>query len=285
MIRYATDSSNVLRCTLMELPLISNSPATAPDALVRAVKRVEAILARTGAEEQQLAGASVYASAERAGIAAVNRAFDLQVPDDEDADAVLGEIADAFGDSTCSIMDTNDKDWSPALADAVNAQGLRRQVCTVHVLQGYATPTVDASLQIIPARAAYGETRKLFLAQAAATNLPVELHDAFADTCIDFLDESRVDCFLARRDRQPVGAISLLTLGNIGVLTDLFTLDAESGGDRGDVAGALLARMVDHCQRAQFEQVITRTTEHDPCRAFLEQRGFQPRVQYDRFVK
>lgn len=267
----------------MELPLISNSPATAPDALIRAIKRADAILARTGTDEQQHDAASVYVSADRAGIAAVNRALDVRVPDGSSVEAAIDDVEACFEGTgaTCLIMDTNEKAWPAGLGDALTKRSFNVQTCTVHSLAGYAAPDLDETLQIIPARAAYGESRQLFAQQASTNNLTADQVEAFADTCIDFLDEPRVDCFLARRDRQSVGHVSLLTLGNIGVMLDLFTLETEPPS----TAEALLSRLVDYCLRAQFEQVITRTVETDVNKTFLEERGFKPRAQYDRYVK
>ncbi len=274
----------------MELPVATLSSATAPDALIRAIKRADTILARTGAEENALETATAFANSDRPAVAALNRAFDLRLSEGVEPCQVIDEVQAFFTErnSICQGLDTNESSWPVPLAQAVAACGFAVQSCTVHVLTGHASAANHESLQIIPARAAYAESRQLFRQQAIElpgaaphpdTNTDT-FADAFADSRIDFLDESRVDCFLARHNRQPVGHISLLTLGNVGVLLDLFAMD----DDDHTIADALLARLIDHCQRAQFEQVITRTAEGDRYRSFLEDCGFKPRVNYERYV-
>lgn len=273
----------------MELPVISSSPAIASDALIRAVKRADTILARTGAEELELGGASVFVRPDRAGAAAVNRALDLRVSDEQSASEVIDEVTSHFTaeDAVCLVLDANEDTWSKELVGLAETNGYQPQSCSVRVLQNYITPSeaelAKQALQIIPARAAYSEARQLFHLQASTRGVADTHRDGYADTQIDFLDEARVDCFLARRDRQPIGQISVLTLGNIGVLVDLFTIDDESNDVA--VSTALLARLVDHCQRAQFEHVIARTTNDDSYAAFIEIKGFANRVTYDRYVK
>ncbi len=97
---------------------------------------------------------------------------------------------------------------------------------------------------------------------------------------MDQLDDARIEIFLARVNRKTVGLTSLLTLGNVGVLLDLFAVGLDTS-----VLNVLAARMIEHCQRAQFEQVIVRFASDDPRGAFFTSIGFKPILEYSRYVR
>ena len=74
-----------------------------------------------------------------------------------------------------------------------------------------------------------------------------------------------------RIDRQPVGVGGVLTLGNIGVVQNLFTSPDHRGKG---IAETLLHTIIDVCNRAQFEAVLVERAEGCWAIPFYESRGF-----------
>jgi GNAT superfamily N-acetyltransferase len=138
-------------------------------------------------------------------------------------------------------------------------------------------------LQVIPARSAYADYRRLHAATNAG-ELPAGASpgDWAASRC-DLLDEARLDMFLGRLDRVPAGAAGVLTLGNQGVVTGLFTGPAHR---RRGLARTLMGWVIEHCRRAQFEQVIADLPdEADGAASLLGTLGFAPSGSYVGFER
>ena len=261
----------------MELPIAKQSYLPSTDTLVRAIKRAAVILARTAAEETQLDGATVFVNARRPGVRMINLATDLNIPGGATADGVLAQVFDHFREASvpCHALRCAETQWPKPLADAAEQAGYQRAASTVFLLDKFKRPgSFRDDLQVIPGRAAYAELRRLHRRDAVARwNADDRLADDLADTHIDFYDESRLDSFLGRLAGQPAGVVNVLTLGNIGVITDVHT-DHEHR--RQGVARTLLTHAIEHCQRAAFEQVVLEAPEDCGIeRALYESLGFK----------
>lgn len=267
----------------MELNVIKKSAST-PDVLVRAVKRAQAILARLVATETYLDGATAFTSPDRSLLASANHAADLRLPPGVGAGKVLDTIDAHFAAAAvrCGSLDASELDWPADLKVAIESRGWRAVRRNVYLLSDYVPPVVEAAVQVIPGRAAYGELRQ------ALSNHAVRQHNDAArvtqqvEAAMDQLDDSRIDIFLARQSRKPVGVASLLTLGNIGVVLDLFD---SSANDSSGVFNTLAARLFDHCLRAQFEQVILSLDEGDVRLPRLASLGFKAVASYVCYVR
>lgn len=269
----------------MELNVIKKSAANAtPEVLVRAVKRAQAILARLIATETYLDGATAFTSPDRSLLASANHAADLRLPPGVSATKVLDTIDAHFTamSSRCASLDASELEWPGELKAAIESRGWRAVKRHVHLLSNYAPPAVDLGVQVIPGRAAYGELRQALADRAAKQHDDPATAKQQADAAMDQLDDSRIDIFLARQSRKPVGTASLLTLGNVGVVLDLFE---SSANDSSVVFTTLAARLLDHCLRAQFEQVILCQDEGDPQRPRFAALGFKPVANYLCYVR
>jgi len=291
----------------MELPLAGNtagqlnphaSAQTSDDALVRALKRADVILARTGAEESYLTAATAYVDADRSKASLMNVAFDLRLSEEITPSDAIKEIVDHFGSqgSVCHYLNSMDLDWPTELVEAATANQFAAVTMQIDRLVNYARPDqVDEQMQVIPGRAAYQEMRSLYYQNAIAvlseqagddadSNAQVQIANQIADAAMDQFDEARIDVFLARENKQPVGLMSLLTLGNIGVLSDVVLLPTLDQACSSRVMASLFGHVIDCCVRAQFEQVLVRGVQGDRELAFYEQYGFEQAVQYTRYV-
>lgn len=258
----------------MELPVHQPNDTASPPALLRAVHRGEVIMARTYAEEAPLDAATAYTAPDFPDFGSGNFAIDLQPADDgpRAAEGLLDAIDQHFTDhqTCCHVLLCNQPTWPPALRRSALARGFDPQPLQVLELTAYQRPAkLNAVLQIIPARAAVAQLRDL-LGGPKST---------WARAAVAQLDEPRLDMLLARLDGQPVGAAGVLTLGQIGLITDVY---AATSARRRGVGKALLASLIDLCSRAQFEKVIL---SHDPgcgpATQFYTGLGFTPALDYE----
>lgn len=267
----------------MELHVLKQAGNKAtPETLVRSIKRADAILARPIATETYLEGATAYTAAQYRAVAAANGALDLRLTPGAGAIAVLDELDAHFkqAGTDCLCLECSDITWPDELKQLLQHRGYESVKRHVYQLLRYQPAEPSPQVQVIPGRAAYGEIQQLYHAYAREQSLSDAQAKQHAAATIDQLDESRIDLFLARRQRAPVGAASLLTLGNIGVILDGFALASDATDE---VWRTLSARIIDHCQRAQFEQVIVRLDDGDTRASLFEAMGFVQAATYESY--
>jgi GNAT superfamily N-acetyltransferase len=268
----------------MELPIAPQTYQPSAEAFVRAAKRAGATVSRALAEETPLEGAVAFTNAARRNVAAANCAVELQT-DGVGAEALLARIESHFqkAGTRCQLMHYAEQDWPQDLSRAVEARGYCPSMRRVFQLREHRRPKlVDRRVQIIPARAAYGQLRRLYLTMAQRD--PQECDgvspEEFASARVDELDETRLDRFLARLDGEPVGVADVLTLGQIGVLGGVYTLPERRSGGLGVT---LVTHVVEYCLRAQFEHVVLELAENCRATAFYEALGFRPVATFKRY--
>ena len=285
----------------MELPIAKQQYMPSIEAFVRAIKRNNAILARTAAEETAVDGGVLYSNENRPSTPCANFTSDLLVGPDVEAgaapaDPTAADLAAAralietvtahFAErqARCHWLESTSHQWSPALLRVLQDSDAHASMWHLLMLDRpgpTANARVNNDIQVIPARAAYAEARKLFLTMANEEYRLSGAHaEQFADAMIDQLDEPRLDMFLGRLNQQPVGIVGVLTLGNLGVLWPAFTPIAGRGKG---VAGTLMQHTLEFSRRAMFEQLLI--DRHDGCPAipFYTGVGFKPIATFQRF--
>lgn len=245
----------------MELPIASQSYVPSDAALIRAAHRALADVALTIADAEPFEGGIAYRSEAYPGEPMACFAAELTKPSEGEAgentgespvDRVVTSMDEAFGEATCQAAFPASGQWDDDLKAALLARGFATQARQLLLLQRYRRPeAMHESLQVIPARAAYPAMRELYAARAEQSG--ARDRQAHARMRIDLLDEPRLELFLGRLDRKPVGVVGVVTLGNIGVLHEVYTLPEYR---KQGIATTLMAHTLDHCERALFEQVI-----------------------------
>lgn len=271
----------------MELPIAPQTYQPPADALLRAIKRVELMLARTACDETSLDVATVLTRADRPALSLTNFAADVRLPPDHTAAQVLDAIDAAFAEagSRCHRLISNDADWPEELAREAEARGYQRTERQLMLLHGYRPPQQrNEALQVIPGRAVYGPLCQMYEQSAREEiGLDPDLAAQFAATLIDHLDEPRIDIFLGRLNGRIAGVVSVVTLGQIGVIDNVHTVPVMR---HQGVATTLLAHAMDHCQRALFEQVILETTtDNTNAIRLYEKLGFKPLTTFAHYER
>jgi len=269
----------------MELHVLKQkSGSVSPDAMIRSIKRAQAIIARPMSLETQLDGATAYTSPKYSAIAIANGVMDVRIVEGGSAGAVVDAIDARFAEAgtTCLRFECNEMNWPADIASLLKQRECRAIRQGVYQLLQYQPATASPAVQVIPGRAAYAQVGKLFRAIAMERSHSEVAADQWADAIIDQLDDSRIDLFLARKERVVVGGASVLTLGNVGVILDWAALAGDASEE---VWQTLSARVIDHCQRAQFEQVLISLDEGDARIARFVAMGFVLAASYERYER
>lgn len=262
----------------MQLPIASESYQPSVQSLLRAVKRVRVILSRCVAEETTLDGATVYTNPARPAVRIANCAAEVSRID--------AGLFDHFRQQgvPCHSLTIIDDPWPKPLSVAAEAAGfvpVKRQVLLLRALK---RPTqTNASLQILPARSIYPQLGAFYRDFARKEH---QCDDAaagqVADAMIDRLDEARMDLFIARRDGKPVGSAGVVSLGNIGVIDPAYT---DPDHRKQGIAATLMDAVLEHCARAQFEQVLVERGEGCYSIPLYTSLGFVPIGAFTRYVR
>ena len=275
------------QATHIRLPIAGDDAYNgSADAWIRAVKRVEVILARTACGETHLAGATAYTHPKRHLIPAVNFATDARLNPGQSADSLFDEISSCFADANakCLAIQCVEASWPKDLATAAEEHGfVPRKMTILRLSHATTSPDPSHNIQIIPARAIYPQTEHW--AQACAAQVrPGD--DAYAtqqgQTLVDFLDEPRFELFLGRVDGRVVASAGVVTLGQTGVF---FGVAVDRTAAPPDAGTCLLQHTIDLCRRCQFEDVLIAVPPDDPMLSLNRSAGFEPVTKYVKYVK
>lgn len=268
----------------MELPISPVSYQPAPDALVRAIHQAAITLARTVTAEEEIAGSVVFAHADRPDVRAVNFAASVSLLSGEKPIEKVQSILGHFSKegATCHVMLPAQTRCDPPLEEAILANGYQRVERQVLSLAGYQpVARQNAQLQMVPARSLYSQLDGFYQSMARKEHhADARLARDFAATMIDFLDEPRLEVFVARLQGAIVAAGGVLAAGDIGVIMPAWT-DPDHRG-RG-IARELMTHLLDHASRSLFKQVILDRSVGCPAIPFYESLGFSQVASYVKY--
>ena len=290
----------------MELPVAPASYQPTPDALLRAAKRVDVILARTIATETPLDAATAFISGDYPLVPMANFATDLTLDINQaqrpghDPESLLSQLEVHFetNSARCVTLDSADPTWPPPVAQAIEHRGYRPIKRHLYQLKHAAASPRLPSLQILPARSMYKpllDWYRPLMASLYGRDADPEAVRQQAQAWIDLLDEPRYELFLGRVNGLCVATAGVVTLGQIGVLHGLHVHIAEQEIDQGldgpinpdAIAKAMLGHVFDHCARAQFDTVIVESGDdakpHDA--AWWASWGFESVASFIRYTR
>lgn len=261
----------------MELPIAKESYEPTTEVLVRAAKRARVTLANAIAQQTELDGATALTSPDRPGIRCANFAADMT--------ALHDDLFTHFQErgASCHVLQCATQQWPDDLADRARQAGYFAKSKSVLLLRHYQSPPKrNEQLQILPARSIYPQLRSFYEDFARQGHgLTGECVDHLASAMIDLLDEPQLELFVGRLDKTIAGAAGVVSLGNIGVINAAYThMDYRGQG----VAASLMAATIEHCSRAQFEQVIIDRSVGCESIPFYESLGFQCVAGYDQYM-
>ncbi len=252
--------------------------------MLRALDRAQGILSRAVADETTLDGAVAFSSKRYPALVMANRAADLAAVEPVAADDLLHAIQAHFQDcgSRCLALAGAGLVDSRPMRAAAEAAGFKPRPWEALILQRYRPPqTPRDDVQVIPARAAFEQTARLFTAAGLEeSNGDEQGARQRGDAVVEALDDPRFDLLLGRCNGEPVAAAGVVGLGQMGVIVELFT-DPEHRGH--GIGETMLDHLADLCHRARFEQVLVELPEAAAARSWLHRRGFDRFAELERW--
>jgi GNAT superfamily N-acetyltransferase len=269
---------------VMELPISPQSYRPDSATLVRAIHHSALVLAQSAADVVEVDGAALICRPDRPGVRAVNFATAVAPVSGQSAQEQVTQLLEHFTRQQCQcevVYPALDR-LSPDLENALAGRGYHAAVRQVFLMQNYARPArINANLQIVPARAIYGQLHDFYRHMASVEyHASPELADHIAQTRVDFLDDTRLEVLIARLDGRNVACAGVMSQGQIGVIVPAWSDPSLRGQG---LAGTLMSHVMDLCARALYQQVILDRAEHCPAIGFYQSLGFAPVTAFTKY--
>lgn len=265
----------------MKLTIAPQSYRPSDESLILARKEAITAMTRMVAQETALEGAIAFDNPEAPLIRQANRVASWDGKPDS-FDAVVAHYADKQHDAL--VIDCIDPMLDKTQINHAMAQGYcldTRQLFVMAQFKPY--EAMNTNLQVIPARAAYREVKTIYH-RMAETDFggDEQLASQLATVMMDRLDEPRLDVFLGRMDGKVVSLGGVYTQGQTGVLIPIY-VDPDRRGNR--LGSTLLTHVLEHCHRAQFQQIIVDRSPGCYAIPMYAKAGFVPGPSYMRLLK
>ena len=264
----------------MQLTVAPQSYQPSDESLVRALKAATVAMTRMVSEETELDGVIGLHCATAPLIRQANRGADW-----DGSPGSLTQLNEHFAARQLQAWVVDPLPMT--LTDSQQADAQTQGYCVnkrqLLILKQFKhDQTINTDLQIIPARAAYREVKTIYQRMAQTDFDGAELSTQLSNVMTDRLDEPRLDLFLGRMDRKPVAVGGVYTQGQIGVMIPIY-VDPDVRGKR--VGMTLLNHLLQHAQRAQFQQVIVDRSPGCNAIPMYKKAGFTDGPTYMRLLK
>lgn len=269
----------------MPLPVLQGAAAVSSDALIRLFHRATLDWSRHLGEEVELSGATGIINSQFARVHQANRVFDAALPAGTCASDFVTGIEEAYrrGRSRCGGFVLNPTAERPA-TEPIGEELIRRgyrsietQIMLLRKVGAANSPRSLADMTVIPARASFRHYRELAEESARKWEMP-----DLADAAMLHLDDPRYDALLVLDANRAVATIGVLSMGEAGVIQDVFVVESHRG--RG-VGRLLMSRALEICARSSFKYVLLDVdSTNEPAMKLYEPLGFVQIGSMTRFV-
>ena len=258
------------------LPVLKGGGGAAtPEDLLRRALHAEQEYGMGLGEAVDLECGVALVSAEFSQMSEANQVREVVVPDGGVVLAVVGEVEGAFAGRgvRCYQWVCAEGRNPPALVEALKQKGYHERRAELWVLGKPRNLAVWPEVMVIPARASFAKLAEL--AEGAergwGTTDEVELSQ-YGPAAVRQLDDSRVDGLLALQGERGVGTLNLMTVGEMGVIMDLYV---RPGCERRGVATSLLAHVIELAGRSRLRYLtLFCNVQNAAARALYAKVGF-----------
>jgi ribosomal protein S18 acetylase RimI-like enzyme len=240
----------------MPLPILKVVSSPTAETLIRYFHQTEREWSRHLAEDETTLDAGVAISNRQlAHVWDANGVLDASLPDGAAPADAVAEVEAHFAAIGCRcrrwVMNPSaDPARTRPLVEHLLAGGWKPM--TLDVMRLQTAPlgdTADApGLTIIPARASYRHARELAEREAAVWNEPT-----LADAAILHVEDPHVDTLLALKDGAAVASVSVLAVGEIGRIDNVFVAEHHR---RNGIGRTMMSRAMELCARSLFKHVL-----------------------------
>jgi GNAT superfamily N-acetyltransferase len=256
----------------MPLPIIQPSSQPTPQTLLRLFRQTELNWARHLAQEQVLDMGTALFNPELPDVPGANFIMDAIVPQATPPADALAQAAAFYQDKATRLRGIipNSSVDTAILRRSLASAGWRahpRQVLRLSRRPAASLLPTPGTIRIIPTRASFRHARQLAEQFTAGDQQQTE-------AALLHLDDPHVDALLALRDGQAVAGISVLAMGDVGRIDQLYVAEPFR---RQGLGRLMLSRALEICARALFKHVLVSC----PPEAFAAQPllagvGFEP---------
>jgi ribosomal protein S18 acetylase RimI-like enzyme len=240
----------------MSLPILPSHRSISTADLVRYFYHAENDWGRqVAAEESTLDVGVALRNRDLAQVSDANQMFDAAIPEGGSVQDAVAEADAAFAQHGSAVLKwVMNPSLPPArtqpLADHVAASGFHPRGYDIYYLTGQPAGAIKevAGLTIIPSRASFKHARAL-AEEAAAYFKFAQL----ADSIMLHIEDPQTDSLLALRDGVPAAYVSILNMGEIGYLSELFV--SEKFRNEG-IGRTMMSRAMEVCARAIHRHVF-----------------------------
>jgi ribosomal-protein-alanine N-acetyltransferase len=258
----------------MSLPILPSRPHANVADLIRFYYRTDLQWCQQIAEQTALEVGTALVNASLADVGDANVLFDAALPDGVSPAAAIAEAEDHFRAAGSRLRKSVPNPSAPAeltapLLEPLLAAGFARRTYDIMHLSGSPAGAVEevGGLAIIPARASFRHAREL--ASEAAAPLTPQLVDAF----VTHLEDPQTDGVLALKDGAAAAYVTVLTVGEIGCITELYVAQRLR---RQGIGRTMMSRALEICARSVFKHVfLSCKPTNSPAIALYRQLGFE----------
>ena len=258
----------------MSLPILPSHPVASKADLIRFYYRTDLQWCQQIAEQTSLDVGTALVNANLPDVWDANVVFDAALPDGVAPADAVAEAESHFSANGARICKWVTNPSAPAdrttpLVEHLLARGFARRTYDIMHLAGQPSGTIQevGGLRIIPARASFRHAREL--ATEASAPITPQLADAF----IAHLEDPQTDGLLALKDNSPAAYVTVVTVGEIGCITELFVTASLR---RQGIGRTMMSRALEICARSLFRHVFLSCEPTDaPAIALYRQLGFE----------
>jgi ribosomal protein S18 acetylase RimI-like enzyme len=240
----------------MPLPILNQKGPSGPADLIRLFLKAEGLWCEHLAEAEALEAGTAFANPALPRIHDANNMSDVALPDGMSAQGAWEEAEAHFQakGTTCWKWTMNPSaglERTGPVVELLEGRGYVPSASEVHALDRSPQETIRevAGLRIIPARASFRHARQLM--DRCATELWNE--PQLGEAAMLHLDDPHYDALLALKGDEPVGAIGVLALGDVGRIEDVYV----APGHRNEGIGrTMMSRAMEICARSLFRVVL-----------------------------
>jgi GNAT superfamily N-acetyltransferase len=258
----------------MSLPILPSRPAVGIADLIRYYHRCELHWCQQIAEQTPLDVGTALVNASLAEVWDANVVFDAALPEGVSAADAVAEADAHFrsqGSKVCKWVPNipAPQDRTAPLADHLLSAGFARHTHDIMHLSGQPAGVIEevGGLRIIPARASFRHAR--VLAEESAAAITPQVADAF----ILHLEDPHTDGLLAMKGDEPVAFVTVLTIGEIGCITELYVAQRFR---RLGIGRTMMSRALEICARSLFKHVfLSCEPQNGPAISLYRKLGFE----------
>ena len=271
----------------MSLPILPSHRGVSNEDLIRYFYHCENDWGRqVAAEETTLDVGVALTNPVLSKIADANQVIDAALPDDMTAAQALADAEAHFADRGARLLKwvmnpsaPTDR-TQPLVEHIVAAGGFKPRGYDILYLAGQPAGPIEevSGLTIIPARAAFKHARALAEEAAVFFNFaPV------AESIMLHFEDPATDSVMAMKEGAPVGYVSVMTMGEIGYIGEVFV--SEKLRNAG-IGRTLMSRTLEICARALHRHVfIAVAADNAPAAHLYGRLGFKKIGEYSYYTR